>query len=158
MERGIIMEQTGIKIITHNRKSSFNYFLSDFLETGIELTGTEIKSIRNNGVSLNDSYIVIRNHEAYILNMHIAPYKQGNIFNHDPLRTRKLLLHKKEIYKLEAKIKEKSFTLVPTKVYFKRGRVKVEIALGKGKKDYDKRETIKERDSKRDIEKALKQF
>ncbi len=152
------MEQTGIKIITHNRKSSFNYFLSDFLETGIELTGTEIKSIRNNGVSLNDSYIVIRNHEAYILNMHIAPYKQGNIFNHDPLRTRKLLLHKKEIYKLEAKIKEKSFTLVPTKVYFKRGRVKVEIALGKGKKDYDKRETIKERDSKRDIEKALKQF
>lgn len=148
------MEQTGIKIITHNRKSSFNYFLSDFLETGIELTGTEIKSIRNNGVSLNDSYIVIRNHEAYILNMHIAPYKQGNIFNHDPLRTRKLLLHKKEIYKLEAKIKEKSYTLVPTKVYFKRGRVKVEIALGKGKKDYDKRETIKERDSKRDIEKA----
>lgn len=152
------MEQTGIKIITHNRKSSFNYFLSDFLEAGIELTGTEIKSIRNNGVSLNDSYIVIKNHEAYILNMHIAPYKQGNIFNHDPLRTRKLLLHKREIYKLEAKVKEKSFTLVPTKVYFKQGRVKVEIALGKGKKDYDKRETIKERDSKRDIEKSLKQY
>ncbi len=152
------MDQTGIKIITHNRKSSFNYFLSDFLEAGIELTGTEIKSIRNNGVSLNDSYIVIKNHEAYILNMHIAPYKQGNIFNHDPLRTRKLLLHKREIYKLEAKVKEKSFTLVPTKVYFKQGRVKVEIALGKGKKDYDKRETIKERDSKRDIEKALKQY
>lgn len=152
------MEQTGIKIITNNRKASFNYFLSDFIEAGIELTGTEIKSIRNNGVSLNDSYIVIRNHEAFILNMHIAPYKQGNIFNHEPLRTRKLLLHKKEILKLEAKVKEKTFTLVPVKVYFKRGRVKVEVALGKGKKDYDKRDSIKEREDKRAIEKALKQY
>lgn len=152
------MEQTGIKIITNNRKASFNYFLSDFIEAGIELTGTEIKSIRNNGVSLNDSYIVIRNHEAFILNMHIAPYKQGNIFNHEPLRTRKLLLHKKEIFKLEAKVKEKTFTLVPVKVYFKRGRVKVEVALGKGKKDYDKRDSIKEREDKRAIEKALKQY
>ena len=152
------MEQIGIKIITNNRKASFNYFLSDFIEAGIELTGTEIKSIRNNGVSLNDSYIVIRNHEAFILNMHIAPYKQGNIFNHEPLRTRKLLLHKKEILKLEAKVKEKTFTLVPVKVYFKRGRVKVEVALGKGKKDYDKRDSIKEREDKRAIEKALKQY
>ena len=152
------MEQTGIKIITNNRKASFNYFLSDFIEAGIELTGTEIKSIRNNGVSLNDSYIVIRNHEAFILNMHIAPYKQGNIFNHEPLRTRKLLLHKKEISKLEAKVKEKTFTLVPVKDYFKRGRVKVEVALGKGKKDYDKRDSIKEREDKRAIEKALKQY
>jgi SsrA-binding protein len=152
------MEQTGIKIITNNRKASFNYFLSDFIEAGIELTGTEIKSIRNNGVSLNDSYIVIRNHEAFILNMHIAPYKQGNIFNHEPLRTRKLLLHKKEILKLEAKVKEKTFTIVPVKVYFKRGRVKVEVALGKGKKDYDKRDSIKEREDKRAIEKALKQY
>ena len=152
------MEQTGIKIITNNRKASFNYFLSDFIEAGIELTGTEIKSIRNNGVSLNDSYIVIRNHEAFILNMHIAPYKQGNIFNHEPLRTRKLLLHKKEILKLEAKVKEKTFTLVPVKVYFNRGRVKVEVALGKGKKDYDKRDSIKEREDKRAIEKALKQY
>ena len=147
------MEQTGIKIITNNRKASFHYFLSDFIEAGIELTGTEIKSIRNNGVSLNDSYIVIRNHEAFILNMHIAPYKQGNIFNHDPLRTRKLLLHKKEILKLEAKVKEKSFTLVPVKVYFKRGRVKVEIALGKGKKLFDKRESQKQKDVARENEK-----
>ena len=152
------MEQIGIKIITNNRKASFNYFLSDFIEAGIELTGTEIKSIRNNGVSLNDSYIVIRNHEAFILNMHIAPYKQGNIFNHEPLRTRKLLLHKKEILKLEAKVKEKTFTLVPVKVYFKRGRVKVEVALRKGKKDYDQRDSIKEREDKRAIEKALKQY
>ena len=90
--------------------------------------------------------------------MHIAPYKQGNIFNHEPLRTRKLLLHKKEILKLEAKVKEKTFTLVPVKVYFKRGRVKVEVALGKGKKDYDKRDSIKEREDKRAIEKALKQY
>ena len=152
------MEQIGIKIITNNRKASFNYFLSDFIEAGIELTGTEIKSIRNNGVSLNDSYIVIRNHEAFILNMHISKYDEGNIFNHEPLRTRKLLLHKKEILKLEAKVKEKTFTLVPVKVYFKRGRVKVEVALGKGKKDYDKRDSIKEREDKRAIEKALKQY
>lgn len=150
------MDNTGIKIITHNRKASFHYFLSDFIEAGIELKGTEIKSIRNNGASLNDSYIVIRNHEAYILNMHIAPYQQGNLFNHDPLRTRKLLLHKKEIIKLEAKVKEKSYTLVPTKVYFLKGRIKIEIALGKGKKNFDKRDSEKEKDQKRTIEKAMK--
>lgn len=99
--------ESAIKIITNNRKASFHYFLSDPLEAGIELTGTEIKSIRNNGASLNDCYIVIRNQEAFIINMHIAPYKEGNIFNHDPLRTRKLLLHKKEIIRLEQKVKEK---------------------------------------------------
>ena len=151
-----MMADKGIKIITHNRKASFHYFLSDFLEAGIELRGTEIKSIRNHGASLNDSYIVIRKGEAYILNMHIAPYKEGNIFNHEPLRTRKLLLHKKEIQKLESKVKEKSFTLVPTKLYFVGGRAKLELALGKGKKNYDKRETEKKRDDQRTIEKARK--
>ncbi len=149
---------SSIKIITHNRKASFNYFLSDFIEAGVVLTGTEIKSIRNNGLSLNDCYIVIRNQEAYIIGMHIAPYKEGNIFNQDPLRTRKLLLHKKEIRKLEIKVKEKSFTLVPTKVYFKNGRVKIEIALGKGKKNFDKRESEKEKDQKRTIDKAMKSY
>lgn len=150
--------ESAIKIITNNRKAAFHYFLSDPLEAGIELTGTEIKSIHNNGASLNDCYIVIRNQEAFIINMHIAPYKEGNIFNHDPLRTRKLLLHKKEIIRLEQKVKEKSFTLVPTKIYFKRGRVKVEICLGKGKKNYDKRESEKEKDQKRTIDKAMKHY
>ncbi len=150
--------ESSIKIITHNRKASFNYFLSDFMEAGIVLTGTEIKSIRNNGLSLNDCYIVIRNDEAFIIGMHISPYKEGNIFNQDPLRTRKLLLHKKEIRRLSAKVKEKSFTLVPTKVYFKNGRVKIEIALGKGKKNFDKRDSEKEKDQKRAIDKAMKSY
>ena len=143
-----------IKIITSNRKAHFEYFLSDFLEAGIELVGTEIKSIRFHGCSLNDSYILIRNDEAYIIGMNIAPFFNGNIFNHEPLRTRKLLLHKKEIRKLKQKIQEKGFTIVCTKVYLKKGRVKLEIALAKGKKLYDKRESIKERDLKMEAKKA----
>lgn len=140
-----------IKIIASNKKAHFNYFLSDFTECGIALLGTEIKSIRVHSCSLSDSYIVFRNHEAEILNMHIAPYDQGNIFNHDPLRTRKLLLHKSEIRWFEDAIKKGGYTVVPTKVYFRKGKCKVEIALAKGKKLYDKRESIKERDIKREI-------
>lgn len=147
----------GIKIIVNNSKARFNYFLEDFVECGIELKGSEIKSIRRSGASLADSYIVIRNHEAYILNMHIAPYENGNIFNHEPNRTRKLLLHKKEIMKMEQKAAEKVMTIVPTKVYLKKGRLKVEIALGKGKKLYDKRETIKRRDDERMMAKLKKE-
>lgn len=143
-----------IKVITSNRKAHFEYFLSDFIEAGIELVGTEIKSIRFHGCSLNDSYILIRNDEAYIIGMNIAPFFNGNIFNHEPLRTRKLLLHKKEILKLKNKIQEKGFTIVCTKVYLKKGRVKLEIALAKGKKLYDKRQTIKERDLKMEARKA----
>ena len=145
-----------IKIINSNSKARFNYFLEDFLECGIELKGSEIKSIRKSGASLNDSYIVIRSGEAYILNMHIAPYEQGNIFNHDPNRTRKLLLHKKEIKKLEAKAAQQAMTIVPTKVYLKKGKLKIEIALGKGKKLFDKRETIKRRDDERNMARAKK--
>ena len=145
----------GIKIIALNRKASFNYFLSDFLEAGIVLKGTEIKSLRINGASIGDSYIVIRNEEAEIINMHINPYDKGNLFNHDPLRNRKLLLHKNQIKWLSDSIKQGGFTIVPTKIYFRKGKAKVEIALGKGKKLYDKRETIKERDIKRDIAKHL---
>lgn len=141
-----------IKIITTNRKAHFEYFLSDFLEAGIELVGTEIKSIRFHGCSLNDSYILIRNDEAYIIGMNIAPFFNGNIFNHEPLRTRKLLLHKKEILKLQQKVKEKGYTLVCTKVYLKNGRAKLEIALAKGKKNFDKRESEKEKSQKREIE------
>ena len=145
-----------IKVIVNNSKARFNYFLEGFLECGIELKGSEIKSVRKTGASLADSYIVIRNGEAYILNMHIAPYEQGNIFNHDPNRTRKLLLHKKEIQKMEQKAAEQAMTIVPTKLYLKKGKLKVEIALGKGKKLYDKRETIKRRDDERMMAKAKK--
>lgn len=144
------------KILTKNSKAYFNYFLSDFLECGIELVGTEIKSMRFDGASLNDSYVTFKNNEAYVLNMHIAPYDKGNIFNHDPLRTRKLLLHKQEILKLEQKVKEKGYTVVPTALYLYKGRAKLEIALAKGKDNYDKRQVVKERDDKRSMDKARK--
>lgn len=149
------MKSSGIKIIAQNKKAAFNYFLSDFTECGIELKGTEIKSLRVNGATIGDSYIVIRNGNAEIINMYIKPYEQGNLFNHDPLRSRRLLLHKKEIKWFEIKIKQGSFTVVPTKIYLRGGKAKVEIALAKGKKLYDKRETIKERDIKRDMDKGV---
>ena len=148
------MKSSGIKIIAQNKKAAFNYFLSDFTECGIELKGTEIKSLRVNGATIGDSYIVIRNGNAEIINMYIKPYEQGNLFNHDPLRSRRLLLHKKEIKWFEIKMKQGGFTVVPTKVYLRGGKAKVEIALAKGKKLYDKRETIKERDIKRDMDKG----
>ena len=148
------MKSGGIKIIAENRKAHFNYFLSEFTECGISLRGTEIKSLRVKGATISDSYIIIRNQEAEILNMYIPPYDQGNIFNHEPLRTRKLLLHKKEILSFERWIKNGGYTIVPTKIYFKNGRAKVEIALGKGKKNFDKRETIKKRDIERDLRKG----
>ena len=150
------MGKQGIKVVTTNRKASFNYFLSDFLECGIELAGTEIKSIRNGGASITDSYVIVKDGEAFILNMNIAPYKQGNIFNLEPLRTRKLLLHKREILRLDIKINQGGYTVVPTKVYLKDGKCKVEIALAKGKKLYDKREDIKKRDIKRELERDYK--
>ena len=148
------MKSNGIKIIAENRKARFNYFLSEFTECGIALHGTEIKSLRVKGATIGDSYIIIRNLEAEILDMYIPPYDQGNIFNHDPLRTRKLLLHKKEIVAFERKIRTQGYTIVPTKVYFKNGRAKVEIALAKGKRNYDKRETIKQRDIERNLRKG----
>lgn len=147
-----------VKVLSSNKKAYFNYFLSDFLEAGIELKGTEIKSLKLHGASLNDSYILIKNEEAYIINMNIAPYDKGNIFNHDPLRTRKLLLHKQEIIKLKRKIQEKGFTIVATKIYLKNGRAKMEIALAKGKKLFDKRDVEKEKSQKREIDKKLKNY
>ena len=149
------MKSVGIKIISSNKKSHFNYFLSDFMEAGIELKGTEIKSLRVTGATINDSYVVIRNEEAEIINMYIKPYDHGNLFNHDPLRNRKLLLHKHQIRWLAQKIKTEGFTVVPTKIYFSKGKVKVEIALAKGKHNYDKRETIKKRDIQRELDKGL---
>ena len=148
------MKSSGIKIIAQNKKAHFNYFLSDFTECGIELKGTEIKSLRVNGATIGDSYIVIRNENAEIINMYIKPYDHGNIFNHDPLRSRRLLLHKKEIRWFENKMKQGGFTVVPTKIYLSNGKAKVEIALAKGKKLYDKRETIKQRDIQRDMDRG----
>jgi len=140
----------------NNRKAKFEYQLFDSYEAGIVLTGTEIKSIRQGNCNLKDSYIVIRNEEAYILNMHISHYEEGNIFNHEETRTRKLLLHKKEIKKLNDKIKISGYTLIPLKLYFKKNKAKLQIALAKGKKTYDKRESMKERDINRNIQKTLK--
>ena len=140
-----------IKIIAQNKKASFNYFLSEFTECGIALQGTEIKSLRVHNCSLGDAYVIFRNGEAELVNVHIPVYDKGNLFNHDPLRTRKLLLHKREIKWFADKVQKGGYTVVPTKMYFYRGKAKVEIALAKGKKSYDKRETIKERDLKREI-------
>lgn len=145
-----------IKVLVNNSKAKYLYFLEDFIECGIELKGSEIKSVRHNGASLRDSYVIFKGGEAFILNMHIAPYDHGANFNHEPNRTRKLLLHKKEILKMEKKAKEKSMTVVPTKVYLKKGKLKLEIALAKGKKLYDKREAIKKRDDERMMAKMKK--
>ena len=148
--------QNNTHIIATNRKAHFNYLLSDFLECGIELKGTEIKSIRVHGLTLSDAYVTFKNDEAYIINMHIAPYDKGNIFNHEPLRTRKLLMHKKEIIRYRLAIESQGYVLVPTKAYFKKGKTKIEIALGKPKKAFDKRETIKKRDQQREMRKVIK--
>lgn len=150
------MNKDKIKIITNNKKASFNYFLSSFIECGIELKGSEIKSIRDNKISINDAYCIIRNSEVFVINMNISTYIKSSVFNHDPLRKRKLLLHKNEILKLNNKIIKEGYTLIPTKVYFKYGLCKIEIALAKGKKLYDKREDIKKKDIKRNLEKVLK--
>ncbi len=136
-----------------NRKARFDYFISDTFESGIVLKGTEIKSIREGKCNLKDSYVVIRNNEAYLLNTHISAYEKGNIFNHEETRTRKLLLNKNEILKLSSKVNIEGYTLVPLKMYFKNGRAKLLIGVAKGKKEYDKRETIKKRDIERDLRK-----
>ena len=139
-----------------NRKAKFDYELLDTFEAGIVLTGTEIKSIRNGSANLKDSYAIIKNNEAYLLNMHISEYKQGNQFNHDETRTRKLLLHKNEIKKINDKISIKGLTLVPVKLYFLKGKAKIQLAIARGKHTYDKKENIKQRDIDREVKKQLK--
>lgn len=139
-----------------NREAHFNYFIIDEIESGIVLTGTEVKSIRDGKCQLKDSYATLRNNEVYILNMHINEYREGNLFNHDPKRTRKLLLHKSEIKKLHDKVKIEGFTLIPLKLYFKKNKVKILIGICKGKKLFDKRETIKEKDLERESRKQQK--
>ncbi|MFP4007507.1 MAG: SsrA-binding protein SmpB [Spirulinaceae cyanobacterium] len=150
---------SGIKIITDNRKARFQYEILDTYEAGISLSGTEVKSIREGRVNIRDAYGLVRGGEVWLLNAHISPYQaSGQYFNHDPKRTRKLLLKRREINKLVGKLEQQGLTLVPLKMYFKRGWIKVSLGLGKGKKLYDKRETLKARQSKRDIERALKQY
>ena len=139
-----------------NRKARFDYFIEDEIEAGIVLTGTEIKSIRLGKVNIGDSYAIIRNEEIYLLNTHISSYDNGNRFNHDETRTRKLLMHKSQIKKLNNKVNLEGYTLIPLKIYFVKGRAKVLIGLCKGKKNFDKRESIKERDVQREIEKKYK--
>ena len=139
-----------------NKKATFDYFIEEEYEAGIVLKGTEIKSIRNGLANLKDCYAIIRNGEVFLLNMYISKYENGSIFNHDERRTRKLLLNKKEILKLRDKIEISGYTLIPIKLYFKNNKAKILLGLAKGKKNYDKRESIKEKDIKRDIEKALK--
>lgn len=139
-----------------NKKALFDYTIEDTYEAGIVLTGTEIKSIREGKANLKDSYANIRNNEVFLINMHISHYDKGNIFNHNETRTRKLLLHKKEILKIRDKIDIKGYTLVPIKLYFNKNKAKILLGIGKGKKIFDKRESIKERDINREVEKSLK--
>ena len=143
--------------ITTNRAARHEYFVLETYEAGIELYGTEIKSIRNGSVNLKESWADIQNGEVFVYGMHISPYEMGNIFNRDPFRVRKLLLHRKEINKLMGKIKQEGLTLIPLSLYFKKQYVKVELGLCKGKKLYDKRESMAKRDAKRDIDRAIKE-
>ncbi|EOH90689.1 SsrA-binding protein SmpB [Enterococcus asini] len=144
------------KLIAQNKKARHDYTIVDTIEAGIVLQGTEIKSIRNSRINLKDGFVRIRNGEAFLVNVHISPYEQGNIFNHDPLRTRKLLLHKKQIDKLYGEMKQQGMSIVPLKVYLKDGYAKVLIGLAKGKKQYDKRESLKRKDQERQIARAMK--
>jgi len=144
-------------LAANNKKAYFDYFIEEKYETGIELFGTEVKSVRQGKVSIKESFIRIENGEVFVYNMHISPYEQGNIFNKDPLRVKKLLMHKYEIRKLLGEITQKGYTIVPLQVYIKDELVKVEIGLAKGKKLYDKRETIAKKDQRREMEKEFKE-
>ena len=149
-------EKTGIRMIANNKKAYFDYFIEDKFEAGIALFGTEIKSLRQGKCSIKEAYVGIENGEAYIYGMHIPPYEKGNIFNKDPLRTRKLLLHQSEIRKLMGKLTEQGYTIMPLQVYLKGSLCKVEIGLAKGKKLYDKRESIAKKDMRREAERDYK--
>ena len=146
----------GIKIVANNKKAYHDYFIDEVYEAGLVLQGTEVKSVRMGKVSLKEAFCRIRNGEVFIDNMNISPYEQGNRENHEPLRSRKLLLHSEEIVKLARKVEEKGLTLVPTKLYFKERRAKIEIGVGRGKKLYDKRETLKRQQADRETSRAVR--
>jgi SsrA-binding protein len=150
------MAESGRKIICVNKRARFDYEISDMYEAGVTLQGTEVKSLRQGRVSLQDAYADVQNGEVYLLHAHIDQYEQGNRFNHDPERPRKLLLHKQEIRRLIGKVQERGLTLIPTRMYFSRGKAKVEIGVAKGKKNYDKRQDLKRRTAQREIDRALR--
>ena len=147
---------TGVKIVAKNAKAFHDYFIEDRYETGIELAGTEVKSIRQGNVNLKDSFCIIKDGEISVLGMHISPYEKGNIFNKDPRRNRKLLMHKREIMRLFGKIKQDGYSLIPLSIYFKGPYVKLEVGLARGKKLYDKRDSAAKKDAKREIDRAMK--
>lgn len=150
-----MLKKDEIQVVSRNKKATHEYFILEKLEAGIQLYGTEIKSIRLGKTSINEAYIDIKNGEAIIVGMHISPYKEGNIFNHNETRDRKLLLHKKEILKLQGRVQKESITIIPLEVYINHGLAKIQIALAQGKKNYDKRESLKQEENKRAIEKAF---
>ncbi len=149
-------KDSGIKLVAQNKKAYHDYFVTEKLEAGIELFGTEVKSIRQGKINLKDSWCFIKDGEIFVNGMHISPYEQGNIFNRNPLREKRLLMHKREIRRLFALVKQDGLAIVPLSVYFKNGRAKVEIGVCKGKKLYDKRETAAKRDAQRDIERGMR--
>lgn len=149
-------EKENKKVLATNRKAQHDYFIEDRYEAGVELYGTEVKSIRQGTLNLRDSFCTIKDGELWVRGMHISPYEKGNIFNRDPLRPKRLLLHKREIWKLKAKVEQDGYTLVPTSVYLKGPRVKVEVAVAKGRRLHDKRDAAAERDAKREMERVLK--
>ena len=154
-ERNPMDKNSAIKIVAQNKKAYHDYFVLEKLEAGIELFGTEVKSIRQGKINLKDSWCSIKDGEMFVNGMHISPYEQGNIFNRDPLRVKRLLLHKKEIRRFYANVKQEGLSIVPLSVYFSKGRAKVEIGLCKGKKLYDKREVAAKKDAQRDIARAM---
>ncbi len=146
-----------VKVVARNKKAYHDFFIEEKYEAGIELMGTEVKSIRNSRVNLREGYIKVENGEVLLYNVHVSTYEQGNRYNHDPLRTRKLLMHRREINRLFGKVKEKGYTLVPLQMYIKKGLIKVEVGLARGKKKHDKREVIAEKTAQREIERAFKE-
>lgn len=150
------MKDEDIKLVANNKKARHDYFIEKIYEAGLVLKGTEVKSIRQGRVNLKESYVIVKDGEVFVFGMHISPYKEGNIFNEDPLRTRKLLLNRNEIRKISQDVKLAGSTVVPLRLYFKNGRAKLEIALAKGKKLYDKRESQRERDIKRSLDRKYK--
>lgn len=145
-----------MKIVAQNRKAFHDYSIEETIEAGMVLTGTEVKSLRDGKANLKDSYVLVKDGEVFLLNCHISPYTHGNIMNHDPVRTRKLLLHKKEIERIHGKAAQKGYSLIPLKIYFKDSHAKIEIGLARGKKQYEKRDAIKKKEADREIERALK--
>lgn len=156
-KRGVLQMGEGFKVVAQNKKARHDYHIEETYEAGLVLTGTEIKSIRSGKANLKDSFARIQNGEIYLHNMHVSPYEQGNRYNHDPLRTRKLLLNRKEISKLLGVTKEQGYSLVPLRIYLKNGFAKLELALAKGKKLYDKRETLKKKDAEREVQRAFRE-